>query len=172
MTTPSIWARLSQMLLGALRVDVTGADDGSGTGEVTLVTSKAGDGDYTDVDGEAVTEMRVHAADDATYIKVVYTATQTVENGVLKFTAPAGWSKPQGSDPGEVGFTSVQEGTGGASLDPESYADGASDLSLEVPITLINAGDTIEIQYGETAGSGGGAVAPAASGKYRFAIER
>ena len=113
--------------------------------------------------------MRVHAADDATYIKVVYTATQTIENGALKFTAPAGWSKPQGSDPGEVGFTSVQGGR--RRLDPESYADGATDLSLEVPITRINAGDTIEIHYGETAGSGGGAVAPAASGKYRFTID-
>ena len=151
---------------GMLRVDVTGASDGSGTGEVTLVASKAGDGDYTDVDGDDVTEMRVHAADDATYITVVYTATETIEDGALKFTAPAGWSKPQGSDPGEVGFTSVQ-GTGGG----ESYADGATDLSLEVPITLINAGGTIEIHYGETAGSGGGAVAPAASGKYRFTIE-
>ena len=156
--------------LGQLRVDVTGADDGSGTGEVTLVASKAGDGAYTDEDGEAVTEMRVHAADDATYVKVVYTATETIENGALKFTAPAGWSKPQGSDPGEVGFTSVQ-GTGGASIDPESYADAATDLSLEVPIPLINAGDTIEVHYGETAGSGGGAVAPAASGKYRFMID-
>ena len=68
--------------VGMLRVDVTGADDGSGTGEVTLVASKAGDGDYTDEDGEAVTEMRVHAADDATYIKVVYTATETIENGM------------------------------------------------------------------------------------------
>ena len=134
------------------------------------VASKAGDGAYTDEDGEAVTEMRVHAADDATYIKVVYTATETIENGALKFTAPAGWSKPQGSDPGEVGFTSVQPG--GASLDPEAYADGATDLSLEVPITLINSGDTIpEIHYGETAGSGGGAVVPAASGKYRFMID-
>ena len=156
--------------LGQLRVDVTGADDGRGTGEVTLVASKAGDGAYTDVNGEAVTEMRVHAADDATYVKVVYTATETIENGALKFSAPAGWTKPQGSDPGEVGFTSVQ-GTGGASVDPESYADAATDLSLEVPITLMNADDTIEIHYGETAGSGGGAVAPGASGAYRFTIE-
>ena len=156
---------------GMLRVDVTGADDGRGTGEVTLVASKAGDGAYTNEQGVALTvdEMRVHAADDATYIKVVYTATETIENGALKFTAPAGWSKPQGSDPGEVGFTSVQ--AGGASIDPESYADAATDLSLEVPIALINSGDTIEIHYGETAGSGGGAVAPGASGKYRFTVE-
>ena len=156
--------------VGQLRVNVTGADDGSGTGEVTLVASKAGDGAYTDVNGVAVTEMRVHAADDATYVKVVYTATETIENGALKFTAPAGWSKPQGSDPGEVGFTSVQ-GTGGASIDPEAYADAATDLSLEVPITLINSGDTIEVHYGETAGSGGGAVVPAASGTYRFTVD-
>ena len=98
------------MLLGQLRVDVTGADDGSGTATVELVASKEGDKDYTDEDGEDVTEMRVHAADDATYIKVVYTATETIENGALRFTAPAGWSKPQGSDPGEEGFTSVQGG--------------------------------------------------------------
>ena len=142
---------------GMLRVDVTGADDGRGTGAVTLVKSKAGDGAYTDENGDPVTEMRVHAADDATHINIVYTATETIENGELKFTAPAGWSKPQGSDPGEEGFTSVQAG-GGASIDPESYATAATDLSLTVPITLINAGDTITIQYGETAGSGGGAV--------------
>ena len=112
--------------------------------------------------------MRVHAADDATYIKVVYTARETIENGALRFTAPAGWSKPQGSDPGEEGFTSVQGG-GGASIDPESYAD--TDLSLEVPIALINAGDTIEIHYGETAGSGGGVVVPGSSGMYEFTID-
>ena len=153
--------------VGMLRVNVTGADDGRGTGEVTLVASKAGDGAYTDEQGVALTvaEMRVHAADDATYIKIVYTATETIENGALKFTVPTGWSKPQGSDPGEVGFTSV------LGAESESYADAATDLSLEVPIILMNAGETIEIHYGETAGSGGGAVAPAASGKYRFTIE-
>ena len=157
---------------GMLRVDVTGADDGSGTAEVTLVKSKAGDQDYDEHNPRVAgtNEMRVHANDDATYIKVVYTATETIENGELKFTAPAGWTKPQGSDPGEPGFTSVQ-GTGGASIDPESYATAATDLSLTVPITLINAGDTIEIHYGETAGSGGGAMAPAASGRYRFTID-
>ena len=35
----------------------------------------------------------------------------------------------------------------------------------------MNAGDTITIQYGETAGSGGGAVVPGASGTYTFMIE-
>ena len=155
---------------GMLRVDVTGADDGRGTGAVTLVKSKAGDGAYTAEDGVAVTEMRVHAADDETHIDIVYTATETIENGSLKFTAPAGWTKPQGSDPGSVGFTSVQAG-GGASIGSESYATAATDLSLEVPVILMNASDTITIRYGETAGSGGGAVVPGASGTYTFMIE-
>ena len=89
--------------LGQLRVDVVGADDGRGTGEVILVMSKAGDQDYDEHNPKVVgtKEMRVHAADDATHINIVYTATETIENGELKFTAPAGWSKPQGSDPGE-----------------------------------------------------------------------
>ena len=154
---------------GQLRVDVTGAKDGRGTAEVTLVNSKAGDEDYADAKVAGTKEMRVHAADDATYITVVYTATETIEDGALRFTAPPGWSKPQGSDPGEEGFTSVQ--AGGASIDPESYADATSNLSLTVPIILMNAGDTIEIHYGDNADSGGGAVAPGASGTYRFTIE-
>ena len=156
--------------IGMLRVDVTGASDGTGTATVELVKSKAGDGAYTDERGEDVTEMRVHAADDATYIKVVYTPTQTIENGVLRFTAPAGWSKPQGSDPGSPGFTLIQ-GAGGASIDAADFADGATDLSVDVPLRLIDTSGSIEIHYGETAGSGGGAVAPAASGKYRFTID-
>ena len=158
--------------VGMLRVNVVGADDGRGTAEVTLVKSKAGDQDYDEHNPKVAgtNEMRVHAADDETHINIVYTATETIENGELKFTAPAGWTKPQGSDPGEIGFTSVQAG-GGASIDPESYATAATDLSLTVPIILMNAGDTITIQYGETAGSGGGAVVPGASGTYTFMIE-
>ena len=155
---------------GQLRVDVTGASDGTGTATVELVASKAGDDAYTDERGNDVTEMRVHAADDATYIKLVYTPTQTIEDGTLRFTAPRGWSKPQGSDPGSPGFTLIQGG-GGASIDAAGFADGDANLYVDVPIRLIDTSGSIEIHYGETAGSGGGAVAPAASGKYRFMID-
>ena len=148
---------------GDLRVNVTGADDGTGTATVDIVKSKQGAVEYTAENG---VEMRVHAADDGTYIKFVYTPTETIENGALRFTVPNGWSEPQGSDLGAAGFTSIQAG-GGVRLEAEAFAD----LFVEVPISLINVGETIEIHYGETAGDGGGAVVPAKSGTYVFRIE-
>ena len=148
---------------GELRVNVTGADDGTGTATVDIVKSKQGAVEYTAENG---VEMRVHAADDGTYIKFVYTPTETIENGALRFTVPNGWSEPQGSDLGAAGFTSIQAG-GGVRLEAEAFAD----LFVEVPISLINVGETIEIHYGETAGDGGGAVVPAKSGTYVFRIE-
>ena len=148
---------------GELRVNVTGADDGTGTATVDIVKSKQGAVEYTAENG---VEMRVHAADDGTYIKFVYTPTETIENGALRFTVPNGWSELQGSDLGAAGFTSIQAG-GGVRLDAEAFAD----LFVEVPISLINVGETIEIHYGETAGDGGGAVVPAKSGTYVFRIE-
>ena len=109
---------------GQLRVDVTGGDDGTGTATVDIVKSKKGDVEYTDQNGVNLTdpEMRVHAADDGTYIKFVYTPTETIENGALRFTVPDGWSEPQGSNPGAAGFTSIQAG-GGARLEEEAFAD-------------------------------------------------
>ena len=153
---------------GQLRVDVTGGDDGTGTATVDIVKSKKGDVEYTDANGVNLTdpEMRVHAADDGTYIKFVYTPTETIENGALRFTVPDGWSEPQGSNPGAAGFTSIQAG-GGARLEEEAFGD----LFVEVPIILINVSETIEIHYGEAAGDGGGAVVPAESGTYVFTIE-
>ena len=135
--------------IGKLRVGVIGASDGNGTAEVMLVESKAGDAEYADADED---EMRVHAADDATYIKIVYTPTEAVEDGALRFTAPDGWSKPQGSDPGLPGFTRVQS-TGSAVIDATEFGDpeDLSDLSLTVPISSADRDDTIEIHYGETA---------------------
>ena len=149
--------------VGELRVNVTGADDGTGTATVDIVKSKQGAVEYTAENG---VEMRVHAADDGTYIKFVYTPTETIENGALRFTVPNGWSEPQGSDLGAAGFTSIQAG-GGVRLEAETFAD----LFVEVPISLINVGETIEIHYGETAGDGGGAVVPAKSDTYVFRIE-
>ena len=153
---------------GQLRVNVTGADDGTGTATVDIVKSKQGAVEYTAENGVDLTdpEMRVHAADDGTYIKFVYTPTETIENGALRFTVPNGWSEPQGSDLGAAGFTSIQAG-GGVRLEEEAFGD----LFVEVPISLINVGETIEIHYGETAGDGGGAVVPAKSGTYVFRIE-
>ena len=136
---------------------------GTGTATVDIVKSKQGAVEYTAENG---VEMRVHAADDGTYIKFVYTPTETIENGALRFTVPDGWSEPQGSDLGAAGFTAIQAG-GGVRLEAEAFAD----LFVEVPISLINVGETIEIHYGETAGDGGGAVVPAKSGTYVFRIE-
>ena len=109
MTTPSYLGETftDANPLGELRVDVTGADDGSWYWRSYARCEQSGRRCVHRHDvADDVTEMRVHAADDATYIKIVYTATETIENGALRFTAPAGWSKPQGSDPGEEGFTS------------------------------------------------------------------
>ena len=61
---------------------------------------------------------------------IVYTATETIENGELKFTAPpVGRSRKVAIR--ESRALPLFQGTGGASIDPESYATAATDLSLD-----------------------------------------
>ena len=105
---------------GSLFVEVTGADDGSGYAEVTIMNTGKGTGMYPDdldADGdrdrtELVSSMRVHAGDMGTYLLFTYTPTQTIEDGLLKFQTQGEWSDPQNS-PGTAGYTEI-DGTGTA----------------------------------------------------------
>ena len=105
---------------GQLRVLVGGAVGGSGT----AVVDKAA----------------VNAADPVT-LKFTYTATQTIQNGNLKFTVPSGWSMPQTDDPSMAGYTEATGSGIGAAADDDA-------MSVVVPITFISSGDTIVITYG------------------------
>ena len=132
---------------GELKIAVTGAVDGTGTATFEIVDTKAGSQTYKDARGKDITEMRIHAGDDSTYIKFIYYPEQTIQDGQLKFTVPAQWSYPQDEDRSKPGYTYTN--ITGASVDGKG--------SLTVDITNLNRNSSIEIHYG---GDGGGAVAP------------
>ena len=155
---------------GELKLAVTGAIDGSGTATVEIVDTKAGEQTYKDARGDDVPERRVHAGDDGTYLQFTYHPDQTIQDGQLRFTVPAGWSYPQGDNRGEPGFTSV-DGTGNVVLDPEDF-DGKG--SMTVDIISLNRNNSLLIHYGwyAFAGDEGGAIAPGiATASSRFTIE-
>ena len=105
---------------GQLRILVGGAAGGSGSAVVDKTT--------------------VRAAEPVT-LKFTYTATQTITDGNLKFTVPGGWSMPQTDDPSQLGYTEATGSGIGAAADDNA-------MSVIVPITFINNGDTIVITYG------------------------
>ena len=104
---------------GLLRLKIDAAQDGQGTVDLDIVRTKAPAAKY---DGAETETRQVHAGDDKTYLLLTYTATQTIENGKLKFTVPSsgdgGWSTPQGTNPGEMGYTDI-DSSGGAIDSPE-----------------------------------------------------
>ena len=77
----------------------------------------------------------VNAADPVT-LKFTYKATQTIQEGNLKFTVPSGWSPPQTDDPSQPGYTEATGSGIGTAADDNAQ-------SVTVPITFINSGDTI-----------------------------
>ena len=151
---------------GMLFVEVTGADDGSGYAEVTLMDTGEGDGMYPDdldVDEdrdrtELVSSKRVHAGDMGTYLLFTYTPTQTIEDGLLKFQTQGEWSAPQNS-PGTAGYTEIDT-TGTADIGDVEFDD--TDNSVTVDIDSVDPDGTIEIHYGaySVTDDGSGAHAP------------
>ncbi len=139
---------------GILRVEVTGADDGSGSAEVTIEDTQQGEAEYPD----NVEERRIHAGDTGTYLLFTYTPTETIENGQLKFQTNGEWSNPSNSS-GTPGYTEI-DGTGSARLGDVDFDE--NDNSVTVDIDEIEPDDTIEIHYGVYSGTddGSGAHAP------------
>ena len=149
---------------GELRIQVVGGDGGSGTAAVVIDETDAGLSTY-DVpqdDGTVVSDVvrRIHAGDDAATLKFTYTATETLQDAELRFTVPPGWSEPQASSSSGAGYTEVTAGTG-AQLTFPTY----SGRNVTVPISLIESGGTIVIEYGV---STGGAKPPTETGMYAF----
>ena len=123
---------------GQLKVEVKAEADGTGT-----VT---------------VAPMMVRAAASDVTLTFTYTAEQTIRDGELRFSVPAGWSKPQVSEAGEAGYTIVSGNGRGTEFAPEA----ASKRYVTVPIVSITKDDTITIAYG--AAADGKAMAPTATG--------
>ena len=146
---------------GLLRVEVGGGGDGSGKATVEIAASKTGPAQYeiTADDGTVSTPIveRVHAGDDETHLRFVYTPIETIGDGELRFTVSAGWSHPQVDSSREPGFTDVDT-TG--SIGSVTF----SGASLNVPIYSLDKGGTITINYGT---SDGGAVVPTRLGRVR-----
>ena len=173
-TNEKALGRVYDSALGVLKVAVAGASDGTGYGDVTVVKSaQSPDGkaikyvDYADMDedgdeAEEVDDIRIHAADDNTYLKFVYTPTQTIEDGELKFIVDidAEWSSPQGTSTGIAGYTRVDKTGADTDLGLATFDTTAGFVT--VPIDHIDTAGTIEIHYGAytTAADGGGASVP------------
>ena len=124
--------------MGLLRVAVTGADDGSGTAEVEIVSTAQGEQSYPDdedIDSdrdrtELLPQMRIHAGDMGTYLKFVYTPTQTIKNGQLIFESGAGWSVPQ-NNPGSAGYTYFDD-TGTAEIDAITFEEDGDSVTVDI----------------------------------------
>ena len=166
---------------GVLRIDVTGAGDGSGTAEVEIVKppnkAQAMYPDIDDSDGDGNRAkvlddlMRIHAGDTNTYLKFTYTPEETIQDGQLIFTTIGDWSDPQ-SVPGVDGYTYVIRT--GTATDISQPVYDETDKTATVDISYIDTGGTIEIHYGalDAVGDGSGAHAPkAASSRSPFKIE-
>ena len=155
---------------GELRVEVKGADDGSGTAEVEIVNTGQPDDamypDDEDVDGdrdrtELVEGMRIHAGDMGTYLMFTYTPSETIQDGQLKFEAQGEWSDPQ-NNPGSAGYTYFSE-TGTADIDHIEFDE--DDGSVTLDLGYVDPDGTIEIHYGAYEGEddGSGAQAPSSA---------
>ena len=129
---------------GLLNVEVEAAADGTGT--------------------VVVAPAMVRAAANDVKLVFTYTSTQTIQDGELRFTVPSGWSAPQVSDAGAVGYTVV----GGSGLGTADVPAGKR--YINVPIASITKGDPITITYGDA--DDGRAVAPPAVGSsvFTFAV--
>ncbi len=128
---------------GILQVKVTSALDGTGT--VTLDTPS------------------VRAASDDVKLVFTYKPSQTIEDGMLRFTVPSSWSQPQVEEVSLPGYTEV-EGVGlGSVTDDDKF-------SVTVPIFSLDKANDITITYGAT--EAGRAVAAATTGvdAFRFAV--
>ena len=178
--TPKPLGAVYRDAMGVLRVDVTGADDGSGTAEVAIVDTEQGEGSYPDTDDsdgdgdrtEVLDDlMRIHAGDKDTYLKFTYTPSETIEDGQLRFTVHNDWSDPQDT-PGTDGYTYFNQGGTNTDIGPASFDENSQ--SATVDIFYIDTNGSIEIHYGafDIKGDGSGAHAPtAASTSSPFTID-
>ena len=145
-----------------------GGGDGSGKATVEIVNSKEGPEPYemTADDGTVSTTVteQVHAGDDETHLRFVYTPIETIGDGELRFTVSPGWSAPQADSSRMPGFTTV---TSTGSIGAITFSGG----SVNVPIYTLSKGattETITINYGT---SDGGAVVPKTTGMSAFDIK-
>ncbi len=127
---------------GVLQIEVSGALDGTGMATVN--------------------PTEVSAAANDVQLVFTYTPSQTIVDGALRFTVPAGWSKPQVDELGSPGYTEV-DGLGlGSSTDDDKS-------SITVPIFSLDNTQTVRIIYGAT--DTGRAVAATTTGTNSFRIE-
>ena len=145
---PKAVGKIIKGAAGVLKIEVTSAQDGTG-----------------DVAFEGDTPPDVRAADDNVQLMFTYVPTQTIQDGALKFTVPAGWSPPQVDNIGEKGYTEVI-GAGLGSVETTGQ-------SLTVPIFFLDRDQTITITYGASESVAGRVNAPDAVGDaaFKFAVK-
>ena len=169
--TPEPLGAVYREAMGVLRVDVTGADDGSGSAEVAIVDTEQGAGMYPDTDDsdgdgdktEVLDDLiRIHAGDKDTYLMFTYTPSQTIEDGQLQFTVHGDWSDPQDA-PGVDGYTYFRTSGTNTHIGPASFDETSQ--SATVDIFYVDTSGSIEIHYGafDIKGDGSGAHVPIAA---------
>ena len=157
---------------GRLRVQVGGGGDGSGTVGVDIIGSREGPGTYDEVDDDGkpveVVVERVHAGDDgSTYLLFTYTPVETIADGKLEFTTPAGWSPPQVDSTREPGFVRLDPTNGSLG----SPVFNGSTMTFDIYSLDKSSSGNIKIHYGE---GDGGAVPPTTmqtTSTFRFRIQ-
>ena len=169
--TPEPLGAVYREAMGVLRVDVTGADDGSGSAEVAIVDTEQGAGMYPDTDDsdgdgdktEVLDDLiRIHAGDKDTYLMFTYTPSQTIEDGQLQFTVHGDWSDPQDA-PGVDGYTYFRTSGTNTHIGPASFDETSQTATVD--IFYVDTSGSIEIHYGafDIKGDGSGAHVPIAA---------
>ena len=122
-----------------IKVDVTKAADGSGTVAIAgaPLTFAAASGGHT--------------------LTFTYTAVGDLTGGEIRLFAPSGWSTPQGLR-AQAGYASATA-LGGSVIGNEVFDSS----SVVIPIVDMQAGEQVQIVYGDIGGGGAGSGATAAN---------
>ena len=130
---------------GAVRVDVTNVEDGTGT-----VT---------------VTPPSVRASSTDNLIRITYTAIGTMDGGSVRLIIPDDWGAAQRSDNTAANYVDVDS----AGLDNFEVLN--SGRSVEANLTTLGKGDTVMFSYGAGVGANRGAAAQAEIGEATFGVQ-
>ena len=139
---------------GKLRVKIISAADGTGVATVEIRNSSSPTGIY---DGADAATQEVHAGDTSVYLLFTYTPHETITDGELEFTVPAGWTIPQEDDQGEVGYTYFEEVR---NADIGAAVISGTSRTISVEVIHMTKDDSIQIHYGWHGVRAGGAEAP------------
>ncbi len=137
-----------QRSAGAVWIDVTNVEDGTGT--------------------VSVTPPSVRASSTDNLIRITYTAIGTMDGGAVHLIIPDDWGAVQDDDNTAANYVTVTVGTGAVLTSSEVLNSGRS---VEANLKTLGEGDTVMFTYGGGVGANKGAAAQAEIGDATFIIE-